>query len=455
MRLAAVENERPGVAVPGRLSRIGNTTSTSIVADRSGASPLEPVSRHRVPVIGPTHVQVPDDLPPVTDAGLTLWAVYAWRTGDGDECWPGQERLQRDLGREGSDPRHLRALVAELDAVGLVDVSRRYYLGKTNNRYRPLRRTRKGDGRRYVALPAALLVAVAAGEAGPEHIAAAVRWLRECRKRGGWVTVGVAEMAKEWGQSVSTVRRHRSLLVALGVLDERQRPGLTPLTAAPGRLPAAVVEPVSGRGEATEPRSQITGHPGHQSPVTPVTDHRQNYPEKNYPEENYQASVPVGTDVAAVDAHAHESAASPRVEISSRPNGERAARGRSAVPSPAALGVLALLPRAWRSCEPWVRRRLAARLERAMAAYGAAAIGRAVDRYAPEPGGLADTAQAGGKVRHLWALDRVLTLLAGDVKGGAYPDCGHERDTATGAHRCGVFTAEWWVAYRLRRLRGV
>jgi hypothetical protein len=136
--------------------------------------------------------------------------------------------------------------------------------------------------------------------------------------------------------------------------------------------------------------------------------------------------APLGAEVTAVTREGRTSAALPR--------GKRSSRTQPKQPPPAAEGLelLAQLPRPWRECEPWVRRRLAGDLGKALETYGAPVIAAAIRRYAPDPGAVGDGQPDPGETRPLVALRRVLTLLAIDVRCGTCPTCGDEHRGACG-----------------------
>lgn len=422
-------------------------------------SAAETTGSAAVTVVDRQHVQVPWDLPVVSPGALTMWALTVWQAGEDETAYPTQETIQAALGRAGNDPSRLRDYGDELETAGMMEIIRTHAYRRTRNQYRPLLRCVPDDGRRYAALPPRLWVALRAGEIGPEHVVAAVRWLRYCDEQGGYTSSSVPEMAKRWGQSVSTVRRHRSALVKLGILASREAAGRPTLTAVPGRLPAPIQAPpkVIHRPEpADEPRSRIPGCPGHESRIAPVTDPGQNYPEDHYPKDNYLSSAPVGADGTDVDAReAGDDAAEPRANDEILPSerwtksgtdaGKR--RGRRPAPSRQAWSVLAELPSWLRQCEPWVRRRLAERIDRALTGtpygpssngYGPAAIVGAAERYADSPDALvgASVPETDAQ-RHTRALSAALAMLAADVAAGACAECGHpHREADPGSCRC-------------------
>lgn len=134
-------------------------------------------------------------------------------------------------------------------------------------------------------------------------------------------------------------------------------------------------------------------------------------------------SSPSGDELTAVPRARRPSAAPPR------------ARKTSPTPaaSPNALGLLAQLPRPWRDGEPWVRRRLAAALDKALDTYGPPALLAAILRYAPDPAAVVDDQPNPGQTRQLVALRRVVALLGKDVKAGTCAACGEEHpDRACG-----------------------
>jgi hypothetical protein len=403
---------------------------------RPGRDPTPPPDRDREP----TYVQVPLDLPPMPATDLVHWIILCRYAGQNPWCWPSQPRLQNDLGRDGDDTSNLTRVQARLVAAGLLEKRRRYLRGKTSLYYRPLRRARRGDGRAYIELPTTLLEAMRAGDVTPGDVAAAVWWLGQCQDRGGWTDASIADAAEAAGHSGRTARRHRSTLLRLGVLEERQIAGKAALTGVPGRLPTRdnrSASPVTAGPE--DPGLASKEPPASQSsPKDPTSTTLSEEPQKNH-----QVSVPAGTDLAVVDACDRDGAAAPRTEDPS-PHGNP----RCGPPDRTVAGrrVLARLPRAWRDCPGWVRRRMADRLDRAVAAgYGPDAIAAAVARYAPTP----DDADAhscdgghfpGRQVRHTRALDKVLRLLAADVNAGHCRTCGHHHadDTAHLAASAGV-----------------
>lgn len=412
---------------------------------------------------GPTHVQVPDDLAGVSDAALVLWILFVWYAGKSRNCNPSLPRLQADLGRAGSDPRHIAKLVDELVGAGFLRVRRRTSAGKSRNEYEPLCRVfPKGHPdhdprKRWTDVPAELVTGLSdmgverERRVRPEHIVSYLRWMRLCRSKGGWTSAGYPEVAKRWGLSLSTVRRHREFLVRFGVVEERVRRNATPLTAPPGGLPVeAVPEVVEPPPACVDLVSQIPVDLGHESPLILFTDPRLNYPDVDLPRSELPSLVPVGTNVAAVDARERGQPATPEHERSTppaaapcRPTGARPGRAPQR-----AWAVVAALPRPWRDCPQWVRRAMAHRIDRALAEHGPASIVAAVARYAPEPLALA---VEGGPLRerdaerHTRALDAVLVLLAADTKAGHCADCGHHhRDaSADGCGCCAKLRTAW------------
>lgn len=409
------------------------------------------------------HVRVPRDLPALSAGELTAWVLLVWRAGRNATTGVSQARLQADMGREGHDTSRVREYVRGLERRGLVETTKMHRGDCTRNTYRPLRRVAEGDGgRRWVELPKRLLVALAAGDAGPEHVLAAYRWLAVCAERGtGWRRESLTVFAAEWGQSVRTVRRHRSVLAVLGVVDVLDIPGQRSVTALPGKLPdddgdqidgaggglpaSEVIPSPAGDGQAaSRPRSSIPGHPGQQFKITPDSDPRGTTWGVSTCADLPLDSVPSGT-VQVVDAREDVDAA--RAENPTdfvQQNHETKKRA-----SRTAWAVIASLPRAWRDdCPGWVRRRMAEQIDRAMTdrstinggpsrvrrGAGPAAIVAAVTRYGRELATEADSEH--DAVRHTRALAAVLTALAGDIAAGACADCGHHHAETHSGH-CG------------------
>ncbi len=194
--------------------------------------------------------------------------------------------------------------------------------------------------------------------------------------------------------------------------------------------------------QAPTPDSAGGVHQTVQGATPPDVANRTNH--ENYPDEQPKSKTPssgtVGARRTVRNARGRTGAASPRVEDSS----PSPAADRRPGPSEAAWSALAGMPRQWRDgCPPWLRKAMAGRLDKAMTVhgYGAAAIASAVTRYAPEPAATAavtvDGPDADPNTKHLDALERVLTLLAADVKGGACRSCGDDRVDEAGVHKCG------------------
>ncbi len=422
------------------------------------------------------YVQVPIDLPAVSDAALVLWMLDVRDAGPGDTCEPSQAQLQRDLGRTGVDPGHIGRLQAELERAGMLAITRsyQYRTGRkaphTHNVYRPLLRVRPGDRRAYVEIPLSLLDRLAEQPDVPEnrvtvaHVAAAYRWQVECRLHeswtptgGGWTDRGVAERATAWGHQPSTARTHRSLLLRIGYLDERQRPGKTPLTALAGELPAEVQTPIEQAEEAPVPHRFMSDDPTDSCRMTPPIDPTDScradlptYGPKPTTEELPKIKnihpVPVGTERTVRTARGRLTAAPPRVKkihpLSVRPVSEPDAdpidasawlrHGLSPIkgskPSVEAMRTLARLPRSWHACPSWVRRELARRIDAAFRVVRPDAIVFAIDRYAatgPAALDLTGDPQVDAQ-RHIRALTTVIHQLVADARAGACIACGHD-----------------------------
>lgn len=407
---------------------------------------------------GPDLVQAPINLPSLPDTECGLWIVLKWRSVYSPQCFPSQIRLQEDLGRTGKDRRHLTKLTAALEAAGWLKVRRIHREGKTRNFYEPLGGVIEGDGQGWVDLPRILIDEMRAGRIGPEVLVAAWRWLGECRTAGGgWTQLAVAQAARQWGQAASTVRTHRSKLIALGVLEECQQPGKAPITAAPGRLPEWAQ--CAGEQEAEETPTPPVEHtsPHRQKAHDPADRSHTELPHWNYPIGTTPALVPVGTNVTAVDARRRAPTASPKTRDPLHQ--VHPSRTRHSVPpsSPSAWATIAKLPRPWRDCKRWVLRRLAERLDRAIFIEGCGpdAIANAVVRYSPTPYVLATN---GGPLRecdaerHTRALDAVLVLLVADIKAGHCPDCGHHHhDAVDHTCRCCTVDAGEWLTVQAGR----
>ncbi len=403
------------------------------------------------------YVQVPDDLPAVSDSALTVWVLHVWWSRGGPSSDATHAQLQRALGRpDTDDPGNLTRLHRELVAAGLIEAERVRINGQTRNRYTPLRRVRRGDRRGWVELPASTLVALAAGEIKPCHLAALVRWQITFREEehwtpgSHWTALGVADRSAAWGQTIRTVRAHRSHLIECGFLDQRTQPGRAPLTGLPGQLPGGAELP-----EHVEiPRQKMSGHPGNECRVTPANDPgkkcRPLVPTPDVPlsstgEDQNHPSVPVGTERTARTARGRTSAAPPRVKkfhlSKVRPTGQAddpldgeawfwhgLTPTKGAAPSPEAMRTLARLPRSWHDCPAWVRRELARRIDGAFRAVRPDAIVYAVDRYAatgPAALDLTGDAEVDGS-RHIRALTAVLHQLVADARAGGCIACGHD-----------------------------
>jgi hypothetical protein len=176
--------------------------------------------------------------------------------------------------------------------------------------------------------------------------------------------------------------------------------------------PTGAQKPVSGEDDHPPgPGNPASGEPG-PGKASPLEDATRDMREER--EDQNPTSGTVGAEgTGPTRGRARGGAAPPRA-------------GRPPQPGPAAkagLAVLAKLPRPWRDCPPWVRRRMAERLQRVLdAGVPASAVLAAVDRYAPSPG---DVLQLGAAERvagrHVWALAHVLRLLAADLAAGDLP----------------------------------
>jgi hypothetical protein len=400
--------------------------------------------------------------------------------------------LQTDLGRSGTGGEQIRLALRELEAAGLVATTRRRHRAGTTMTVVPLRRPHTQPGTRWVDIPTSLLDAVAAGRAKPAHVAAAWRWLVECehdhgrwrgdaerprRRQRNWSDLTVGQAAAAWSQTPATVRRHRDLLVELGVLELRPRPGLPSVVAIPGRAPALAVvdDPGSRRaGDQGGVRPRRADDPGHRDvpdpgdtprsdigepEATPVENPgvapagnpgdvpgdpcrksggHMELPPTISPSKTLPSSAPVGAVVTVRTARAGHDAAAPRTENPSPSSNSNP--GRSG-PSAAARAVLAGLPAQFRAVEPWVRVRLAELVDRTLdpppgragpvlAPAAILAAARTWQHYPPVTAALADQ-------RHIDALRIVIGLLTADVAAGSCGDCGHHhREDPTGACPC-------------------
>lgn len=181
----------------------------------------------------------------------------------------------------------------------------------------------------------------------------------------------------------------------------------------------------SGRGSTPTPQSAGGATPHNAGAPTPDSAANNNPSEQ--PKKRTKTPRPgtAGAKGTARNTRGRSSAAPPREDDSPPTSGSRSTA------SPAALALLAQLPRPWHEVAPWLRLRLAAKLDEYMVephGYGPAAIRRAVEAYAPNPVKVSDGRQNPDKPQHLSALARAMKILAVDASAGACRVCGTEHD---------------------------
>lgn len=184
----------------------------------------------------------------------------------------------------------------------------------------------------------------------------------------------------------------------------------------------AEVKAKRGKGQPAAPPTPDSAGDSTSGFTAPTPDDvAENYPREQPKRTKNPRSGTVGAERTVRNARGRSSAATPRAA--------RKSQTSSAPATPAAMSVLARLPKPWRDCEPWVRRLLAVRIDEALLRAGPDSIVSAIERYAPEPVGVV---LAGGSdrdaQRHLWAFSHVMRLLAGDLKAGGCPTCGADHN---------------------------
>jgi hypothetical protein len=413
-----------------------------------------------------THVQAPLDLPKVSPAALFVWLILVWHAGRERVCIVTRPTLQRWLGRAGKGEANVSRICRELEAAGMLRTTRAQHSDKTVNTYEPLLCVQRGDGRAYVDMSAAALAGPCTGRSTPKDVAWEYEWRSLARlnrswtpERGGWTDWSAAQLAKKLGQSVLTVRRARTRLLALGRLVEFQRPGRRSLTAPPGELPETIE--ALPTADPTPPPTPINGE---RSPLSTVRERpyqpcHTSLPTSVPQDQTLEPKIktksfdPATAERTAVPREAGPSAApdeeiiSPVVEdpdaetpAKTHPSPRQKSRGRPARPpaaSPLARSTYGRLPAAWRSLELFERRLLFAGLDQALTRYGPDAIVHAVTTYAAAgPLAVADLVPVDVVGLAVPALNAVLRRrLALDVKAGDCPACGQPRaDQVDGCH---------------------
>ncbi len=301
------------------------------------------------------------------------------------------------LGRTG-DPHTVTRATTALAAAGWLTVDRVHSAGRTHNTYRPLRMAMLDDGRRYVELPVIALDAVSAGIIGPEHLRSLACWL-DAAGREGRTRDSLAEHAARYGADVRTAKRHRSTLVAVGLLEVRQEAGKRTSTAAPGRLPPP---PQTGDTDGRSPGTRMADHRGHgwQTEVPPVE-----VPPVEVPVSGSARRAPTASNVRGA---ATSTPPAPKPERSTR--------------HPHTDAVVAQLPDTMRRIPDHYRRGIIRRIDQALTAgYGPAAILRAANI----------TAGTG-----VPALRAALAALSADTLTGACRTCGQHPDDGPSRHLC-------------------
>lgn len=164
---------------------------------------------------------------------LAVWALLA-EQGRSEGSSQVRQTLMRRLG--DVDAHRVGSALGKLERRGWLKVTRSG--DSTPNVYEPLGTITPDDPRPWVELTADHLDALAAGAIRPYQLLTLARWLS--LTHDGWTDVTLPEFRRRFGGSVREAKAARAALVAAGLLEVRRRADDHVVTAAPGRLPAAL-----------------------------------------------------------------------------------------------------------------------------------------------------------------------------------------------------------------------
>ena len=175
---------------------------------------------------------------PLGEPGVfVVWALLVWLCARRSSVAVSHAELTRMVG-VGRDT--VGRWLQRAEALGWLSIDH----GSGVCTYTPRRRPRKQDGRRYVELEPAVLAALVTARVHATDLRTLVRFLREIRGSESWAdprgyTIRpLTELAKTWGTHRDDLGVSRRRLAAAGLLDTRDIPGVSAVTALPGRLPA-------------------------------------------------------------------------------------------------------------------------------------------------------------------------------------------------------------------------
>jgi len=177
------------------------------------------------------YVQVPDDLPDDDQGMLTGWSLVVLLCGARPSVTVSHAAL---AGYAGVGRDTVLAWLARAQARGWLAVRR----GRHMSTYRPLRRPQRGDGRRYVEVPAAAFAALDAGTIRVADLRTLVRELRADRSPGH-TGRPLVELAKLWGVRRDDLSASRRRLATAGLPPTQDTPPSRTLATLPDPLPAA------------------------------------------------------------------------------------------------------------------------------------------------------------------------------------------------------------------------